>query len=112
MRTSEERVKELHRRVNEMKNTQNVRRYRIVCSVAFAACLALIVGVAIFVSKTNIQPSDVNLSSAAASIFTDSSMLGGVVVSLLAFILGVLFTVFCYRLKRHMKESARDDRAV
>ena len=39
-------------------------------------------------------------------------LLGGVVIALLAFILGVFFTVFCYRLKRHLKENEKDDRTV
>ena len=49
---------------------------------------------------------------AAASIFADHAVLGYVVIALLAFCLGTLATVFCFRVKKHKKEQENNDRTI
>ncbi len=45
--------------------------------------------------------------------FEERAILGYVVVALVALCLGVLVTLFCFRLKRHMEEEGkRDDRKL
>ena len=52
----------------------------------------------------------------SASIFTNNGILSYVIVGLIAFILGISFTIFCFRLKRWsneektMKRENGDDR--
>ena len=49
----------------------------------------------------------------AANIFAENGVLGYIVVALVALVLGVLVTLFCFRLKRHMeKEGKSDDRKL
>ncbi|MBQ1364037.1 MAG: DUF4179 domain-containing protein [Oscillospiraceae bacterium] len=110
MRTSEERVRELHRRMAAMEREKSRRRYQLLCAAACTACLAITVAMALVIASLPIQSTDMIAGSAAASIFADHASLGYVVVALLAFCLGVLVTIFCLRMKNHIKENRDDDR--
>ena len=110
MRTSEERVQELHRRMNAMEKAKSRRRYQLMCAAACTACLAITIAMALVIASLPIQSPGEITGSAAASIFADQASLGYVVVALLAFCLGALVTVFCFRIKKHMKENQDDDR--
>ena len=112
MRTSEERVQELHRRMNAMEKARNRRRYQMICAAACTACLAITVVMALVIAHLPIQSPIEGTGGAAASIFADHADLGYVVVALLAFCLGALVTVFCFRMKKHMKEREKDDRTL
>ena len=111
MRTSEERVQELHRRMNTMEKAKSHRRVQLMCAAACTACLAITIAMALIIASLPIQAPGEITGSAAASIFADHTSLGYVVVALLAFCLGALVTVFCFRMKKHMKENQDDDRA-
>ena len=110
MRTSEERVRELHRRMETMEREKSRRRVRLMCAAACTACLAITVAMALVIASLPMQSPVEITGSAAASIFADHASLGYVVVALLAFCLGVLVTVFCFRMKKHWKENQDDDR--
>ena len=111
MRTFEERTQELHRRMDSLQRKKQHRRYILTCAAALIVCLAIVILIAFGISRIGIQTTDINTGSAAASIFADQASLGYVVVALLAFCLGALVTVFCFRIKKHMKENQDDDRA-
>ena len=110
MRTSEERVQELHRRMDAMEQAKNRRRYLLLCAAACTASLALTVAIALVIAYLPFRSPGEITGSAAASIFADHASLGYVVVALLAFCLGALVTVFCFRMKQHRKESRDNDR--
>ena len=85
MRTSEERVQELHRRMNAMEKAKRRHRVQLMCAAACTACLAITIAMALVIASLPIQsPSEIT-GSAAASIFADNASLGYVVVALLAF---------------------------
>ena len=111
MRTSEERVQELHRRMNAMEKAKSRHRVQLMCAGACTACLAIPIAMALVIASLPIQSPGEIIGSAAASIFADHASLGYIVVALLAFCLGALVTVFCFRMKKHMKENQDDDRA-
>ncbi len=108
MRTSEERIEELHRRMKLRRKT-NARRDRLTGAAAVAACLALALLIAVGVSRGAVQAPAVNADSVAASIFAEHGTLGFVLVALTAFCLGALVTVLCCRLKAHRKEEEQDN---
>lgn len=112
MRTSEERIQELHRRMNAMKEAKSRRRYRLVCSAACVASLTITILLALIIARLPYQAPGEITGSAAASIFADRASLGYVVIALLAFCLGALVTIFCFRMKKHMKERQDDDRTL
>ena len=111
MRTSEERVAELHRRMAERRQEKARRRDAAVSAAAFCACLAVAVLLAVVIARVPVMAPDAAAAAATASIFADNRTLGCVVVALLAFCLGVLVTVFCFRVKRHREEQS-DDRTL
>ena len=112
MRTSEERVQELHRRMRAMEDARNRHRYRLVCAAACSASLAISIVMAVVIANLPIQAPGEGMGGAAASIFVNHAALGYVVVALLAFCLGTLVTIFCFRIKKHMKEKGNDDRTL
>ena len=109
MRTSEERVRELHHRMRDMEKTRNRRRYRMACAAACTACLAITVLMALVISRIPVHTTDAVAGGITASIFTDHASLGYVLVAAVALCLGVLVTVFCFRLKRHMDDKEKSD---
>ena len=44
-----------------------------------------------------------------ASIFSDSGVSGYLVIAILAFLLGITVTVFCFRLKKYMDGKGPED---
>ena len=55
MRTSEERVQELHKRMSAMKQAKTDRRYALTCAGAGAVCLALLAFLAVRISGLPVQ---------------------------------------------------------
>ncbi len=111
MRTSEERVKELHRRMEDRQWTRRHRQYVIGSVTACAACLMITIILAFSVAGMPAGSPIAGSDSYTASIFTNYSALGYVVVALVAFCLGALVTVFCFRLREHMGVK-KDDRKL
>ena len=109
MRTSEERIKELHRRMNALKQANAVRRYRLTCAAACTAALFLTVLTALCVSRLPVQSNHTVSGSAAASTFAENETLGYVAVAIVALCLGMLVTVFCFRMKRRMIKTEKPD---
>ena len=109
MRTPEARVEELHRRMDTLKKAKDRRKYAAVCVSACAACLMAAAALALAVSRMPVKNPDAVISGVTASAFTDHAALGYVLVAVVAFCLGVLVTVFCFRLKRHMNETEKRD---
>ena len=108
MRTSEERVAELHRRMAAMKQAKARRKYRLICAAAYAACLTVTVLAAMGVSRLPVQAGAAT-NGITGSVFAGNDALGYIVVGLLALILGAMVTVFCFRLRRRMVNK-NDDR--
>ena len=111
MRTSEERVAELHRRMDALRHARAIRRYRLTCAAAYAACLAITVLLALGISRLPAQPNATAPGGMMGSMFTQNGTLGYIVVAVLALCLGALVTALCYRMKRRMEDGEkRNDR--
>ena len=110
MRTFEERTQELHRRMDSLQRKKQHRRYILTCAAALIVCLAIVILIAFGISRIGIQTTDINTGSAAASIFGEHALLGYVVAAVVSLCLGVLVTIFCFRIKKHMGEDKKDDR--
>ena len=108
MLTLEERVTEVHRRMKEMQRKREHRKYVLQCTGAVAACLTLAVAMALVIANTPVQSPAPEAADFAASMLTDHAALGTVVAAILAFCLGVLVTVFCFRLRGHREEENHD----
>lgn len=110
MRTYDERVEELHRRMTTRKEGKGHRRYLVQSGALGTVCLAMTVMLALLVARTPFQDPEMVGSGVTASIFADHAAFGYIVVALVAFCLGTLVTVFCFRLRMHMEEKSDADR--
>ena len=109
MRTSEERVDELHRRMKQRREERNgwCAGVRLTSAAVFALCFLLTVSAAFWISVLSPETTG-SASGAAASIFADHGILGYAVIAIVAFCLGTEATLLCFRLKRRYGEKDDD----
>lgn len=107
MRSNEERVAAVNKRVAQIRRQKRQRRNRIAALSSMAACLAVIVGMSF--AMPGISEKLIALDYAgyetAASIFSGSAAAGYIIIGLLAFVLGVCVTALCFKLKAFRKED-------
>ena len=107
MRSNEERVAAVKRRVAKIERQKQQRRNRIAALSSVAACLAVIVGVSFAMPgiSEKLTVGDYAGYETAASIFSGSAAAGYIIIGLLAFVLGVCVTVLCFQLKAFRKKD-------
>ena len=93
----------------ELKKKKQNRKLIISTSVAFAACLCLLILEAAFISGVQLKTDVYVQESMTASIFASQGMLGYIVTAIIAFCLGVAFSCFCLRLKKWNDRDKHDD---
>ena len=106
MRTSDQRVEELHLRMNERRRTK-LRRTRIVSVLILCLCLGVSTAFSVWVAGVPRRSGDTADNLSAASIISNNAVGGYAAVALLAFGLGVLATILCQRLKKRRDEEGR-----
>ena len=110
MRTTAERLAAAKRRARELERQRQRRRPGAEEPTGTAACLVVIVSLALVMPGITEGFSDTALGvGMAASVFSGRS-LGYLVVGLLAFALGVCVTVLCVRLRGHERDTADEER--
>ena len=111
MRSHEERITEVKRRMAEKERQKRLRRGRIAAVSGVAACLAVIVGVSLFMPGiiNQIEPETSSGFETAATILVGSAALGYIVIGLLAFVLGASVTILCFRIRLLNKEEQPDE---
>ena len=100
MRTNDECIAAMHSRAAELKREKLSARVHALQAGVTAIGLALTVAVTLFISgiSPDVQQYE-TVDNMNASILSGSSMAGLVVVGVIAFVLGVAVTIFCYSLK-------------
>ena len=109
MRTSEERITELHRRMRVLARKKQL--YYSFTGV-FAVCLIAVILFAVGISHLQMVVAFETISASfSASIFSNHVALKYIVVGIVALCLGILITLFCSRVKYNMgKEEESNDR--
>ena len=107
MRSHEERIAEVRRRITEKERQKRRKQRRIVAISCIAACLAVIVGVSFIMPGIvgQIEPGASSGFETAATILGGGTALGYMVIGLLAFILGACVTILCFRIHQLNKEE-------
>ena len=107
MRSTEERVAAVKRRVAQIERQKRQRKNRILALSSVAACLAVIVGAAFAMPgiSEKLLVGDYAGYATTASIFSGSAAAGYIIIGLLAFVLGVCVTVLCFGLKAFQKKD-------
>ena len=112
MRSHEERIAEVRRRITEKQRQKRRKQRRIVAISCIAACLAVIFGASFVMSGISGQmvPGNSSGYETAATMFGGSAALGYIVIGLLAFVLGVCVTILCFRVHLLDKEDQAEQR--
>ena len=107
MRSNEERVVEVKRRIAEKERKKKLRRSRIAAVSAVAACLVLIVVLSLFMPGIagQLRPGGYSDYEMVASMFGENGALGYIIIGLLAFLLGVCVTILCFRIRLLNREE-------
>ena len=111
MRTNEERIASMHARAEEMERKQRMSRVRLMQTLASVTSFAAVILLAVFMPKVasfGKDPASVLQGGMQASILGDSGALAYVVIAVIAFLLGVFVTAFCFSLKRWQDENNQD----
>ena len=122
MRSPEERITEVKRRIAKKERQKRLQQYRIAAAFAVAACLVVIVSVSLsrleyLLSSCHQAPGILNRIEpgtsfgyeTAATILGGNAALGYIVIGLLAFILGVCVTILCFRIRLMNKEKETEE---
>lgn len=111
MRSHEERIAEVKRRMAEKERQKRLRRGRIAAVSGVAACLAVIVGVSLSMPDivNQIDWGTASGFDTAATILGGSTALGYIVIGLFAFVLGVCVTILCFRIRLLNKEEQPEE---
>ena len=107
MRSNEERIAEVKRRIAEKEYKKRLRREWAAAVCCVAACLAVIAGVSLSMPDivSRIEMGTSSGFETTATILGGSAAPGYIVVGLLAFVLGVCVTVLCFRIRRLNEEE-------
>lgn len=107
MRSNEERVVEVKRRIAEKERQKKLRRSRIAAVSAVAACLVLILVLSLFMPGIagQLRPGGYSDYEMVASMFGENGALGYIIIGLLAFFLGVCVTILCFRIRLLNREE-------
>ena len=113
MRSNEERVAEVKRRIAEKERQKKLRRSRIAAVSAVAACLVLILVLSLFMPGIagQLRPGGYSDYEMVASMFGENGALGYIIIGLLAFLLGVGVTILCFRIRLlNREEQSMEDK--
>ena len=113
MRSNEERVVEVKRRIAEKEMQKKLRRSRIAAVSAVAACLVLILVLSLFMPGIagQLRPGGYSDYEMVASMFGENGALGYIIIGLLAFLLGVCVTILCFRIRLlNREEQSMEDK--
>lgn len=111
MRSHEERIAEVRRRITEKERQKKRKQRRIVAISCIAACLAVIFGASFVMSGISGQM----VPGISSGYETTATILGGaapeyIIIGLLSFLLGVCVTILCFRIHLLDKEEQAEQR--
>lgn len=113
MRSTDERLAAVERRVKELKQQKKQRMYRFISLSAVAACMLVVVGMGVAMPSimAGFSEGDYINTGMMASIFYESKALGYVFIGLSSFTLGVCLTVLCFLLQtgRHNNKGEHNN---
>lgn len=115
MLSHEQRIAEVRQRVLKIEGRRRMRRVRLITAGSGLLCLSLILGMSFAMPAVAERAAYYGSGGfeAAASMFAAGSVRGYILIALVAFVLGVCFTVLCFRIRqvqhdRRGNENAHD----
>lgn len=106
MRTNEERIRAMHEWAAKMESESRRRMAGLFSSLSVAAGFIVVIFLSFYLHGVNgAVNSAFPVGGMSASIFSDSSVLGFIVIGIVAFLLGIAVTLFCMYLKKWKDEK-------
>ena len=105
MRSHEERIAEVRRRITEKERQKKRKQRRIVAISCIAACLAVIFGI-----SRQMVPGISSGYETAATILGGGAAPEYIIIGVLSFLLGVCVTILCFRVHLLDKEDQAEQR--
>ncbi len=109
MLTGEQRIEAMHRRALEIEKHQRVVRARIAGAVSVCVSILLIIVTAFNIPLIAGKAADGEGADYTGSLFSNSPVLGLIIIGILAFVLGTLVTILCFRLRSWVREASLED---
>ncbi|MDL2238296.1 DUF4179 domain-containing protein [Christensenellaceae bacterium OttesenSCG-928-K19] len=100
MRTNKEITKEVQRRIAELREQKTKRKGRIYAAVSVAACIVLVVGLAVALPNIVPDTSPESLDMYNATLLAGSGAGGYVLIGVIGFVLGVVVTLLFSKIKK------------
>lgn len=111
MRTDKERIAAMHKRAAELEREKRGRTVRLIQAASVALCVLFLAGISLAMPKlAAVSGSDAAAQGMRASIFSENSALGYIVIGILAFLLGVCVTIFCFQLRKWQKDRDSEEK--
>jgi len=110
MRSTEERIEYMHQRAAEIDHQRRSRYAALIQIIGIAACVIIIITLGIImpgISKSIKYGTTV--LDMGGSIFSDNNIFGYVVIAIIAFLLGIALTIFCYRIRKWKDYRKNED---
>ncbi len=109
MRTNDERITALHTRASQLNKEKRNRQALIIGSACVAMCLVAVIALAFAMPGfSDAFIADAETGTMSGSIFSNSRILGFIVIGIIAFILGSAVTIFCMRLIKWKNHNDTD----
>ena len=106
MRTYEERIRAMHEMAAKIENERRRRMAGLHSSLSVAAGFIIVIFLSFYLYSVNgVVNSAAPVGGMSASIFSDSSVLGFIIIGIVAFLLGIAVTLFCMYLKKWKDEK-------
>ncbi len=109
MKTNEERIEAMHRRAAKIEKENRMKQILVVHLTATVACIIGVILTAYRMSgfqENIVYENSQNIMN--GSIFTENVVLGFIVTGIIAFLLGISLTIFCYRFKQWKDDKEQD----
>ena len=110
LKSNEQRIAEMHKRaalIEQNAREAKAKLYYICAGLVAAAAMFFIVFILPGISG-NRETSE-TFSGMYGSVFSDGTALNYIVVGILAFLLGVALTIFCYKLNKWQKDKISEE---
>lgn len=110
MRTNEERIAAMHARAAEIEKTRIAVRVKALQLSSAAVALAAVILLAVFMPDASslLDPAAGAPDDMHASIFGGNAVAAYITIAVIAFVLGVCVTAFCFRLKKWQKYKEQE----
>ncbi|MEG0765370.1 MAG: hypothetical protein RRY65_06515 [Pseudoflavonifractor sp.] len=111
MRNTDQRLAAVHKKLQRQQRNRTLLRRRMVGGGAVLAAFALVIGAGIAVPEmlARISAGGQGGLGVTASIFVQNGQLGGVVIAVLSFVLGVVVTLLGITLHRRNQRDSEDN---